>query len=70
MLSDIRAGGIVPDNALPDHANTVRRLSELQGDPLILTLARGIIVRRSRTMHVVVVEGCEAGALQEVSWTT
>jgi len=42
MRSDIRPGGTFPDYALPDHANTVRKLSELQGDdPLVLTLARG-----------------------------
>lgn len=42
MRSDIRPGGTFPDYALPDHTNTVRRLSELQGDdPLVLTLARG-----------------------------
>jgi hypothetical protein len=38
MRPDIRPGGIFPDYALPDHTNTVRKLSELQGrDPLILT---------------------------------
>jgi hypothetical protein len=32
-------GGIFPDYELPDHTNTMRRLSELPGDdPLILTL--------------------------------
>jgi peroxiredoxin len=42
MRSDIVPGGIFPDYALPDHTDTVRKLSELQGrDPLILTLARG-----------------------------
>jgi peroxiredoxin len=42
MRSDIKPGGTFPDYALPDHTNTVRRLSEIQGDdPLILTLARG-----------------------------
>ena len=40
MRSDIVPGGIFPDYELPDHTNTMRRLSELQGDdPLILTLA-------------------------------
>ncbi|HEX3322531.1 MAG TPA: hypothetical protein VHR84_17635 [Terriglobales bacterium] len=42
MRSDIVAGGILPDYALPDHTGVVRKISELQGeDPLILTLARG-----------------------------
>jgi hypothetical protein len=42
MRSDIVPGGVFPDYELPDHTNTKRRLSDLQGeDPLILTLARG-----------------------------
>jgi len=42
MRPDIRPGGTFPDYELPDHANQVRKLSELQGeDPLVLTLARG-----------------------------
>ena len=28
MRSDIRPGGTFPDYALPDHTNTVRKLSE------------------------------------------
>jgi hypothetical protein len=40
MRSDIVPGGIFPDYELPDHINTMRRLSELQSDdPLVLTLA-------------------------------
>jgi hypothetical protein len=35
VRSDIRPGGTFPDDALPDHTNTVRKLSEAQGaDPL------------------------------------
>jgi peroxiredoxin len=42
MRSDIAHGGTFPDYELPDQAQTIRKLSELQGDdPLILTLARG-----------------------------
>lgn len=42
MRCDITAGSHLPDYALPDHAGTVRTLSELQGrDPLILSLSRG-----------------------------
>ena len=42
MRSDIVPGGVFPDYALPDHTDTVRSLSEVQGrDPMILTLARG-----------------------------
>jgi peroxiredoxin len=37
MRSDIVPGGIFPDFQLPDHTNTARKLSELQGDdPLIV----------------------------------
>ena len=32
MRSDIKPGGTLPDYALPDHTNTVRKLSELQGE--------------------------------------
>ena len=39
MRSDIAPGGVFPDYALPDHTETVRSLSEIQGrDPMILTL--------------------------------
>jgi len=42
MRSDIVPGNVVPDYALPDHSNTVRKLSELQGrDPMVLLLSRG-----------------------------
>ncbi len=32
MRADIVPGGVFPDYALPDHEETVRTLSELQGD--------------------------------------
>lgn len=36
MRSDIVPGGVFPDYALPDHTETVRSLSEVQGrDPMI-----------------------------------
>jgi hypothetical protein len=42
MRSDIVPGSVFPDYSLPDHTETVRSLSELQGDdPLVLTLSRG-----------------------------
>ena len=42
MRADIVPGGVFPDYELPDHTNTVRELSDIQGrDPMILTLARG-----------------------------
>ena len=53
MRSDIRPGGTFPDYALPDHTNTVRTLSELQGeDPLVLTLARGNYCPKEHQQHL------------------
>ena len=46
-------GGTFPDYALPDHTDTVRKLSELQGDdPLILTLARGNYCPKEHQQHL------------------
>ncbi|HEY7176911.1 MAG TPA: redoxin domain-containing protein [Micromonosporaceae bacterium] len=53
MRSDIIPGGIFPDYALPDHTDTVRRLSDVQGrDPLILTLARGHYCPKEHQQHL------------------
>ena len=53
MRSDIRPGGVFPDYALPDHTDTVRKLSELQGDdPLVLTLARGNYCPKEHQQHL------------------
>jgi peroxiredoxin len=53
MRSDIRPGGTFPDYALPDHTNTVRKLSELQGDdPLVLTLALGNYCPKEHQQHL------------------
>ncbi len=53
MRSDINPGGNFPDYALPDHTNTVRKLSELQGDdPLVLTLARGNYCPKEHQQHL------------------
>jgi len=53
MRSDIVPGGVFPDYTLPDHAGTVRTLSELQGrDPLILTLARGHYCPKEHQQHL------------------
>jgi len=50
---DIKAGGIFADYELPDHAGTLRKLSELQGeDPLILTLARGHYCPKDHQQHL------------------
>ena len=53
MRSDIKPGGTFPDYALPDHTNTVRKLSDIQGDdPLILTLARGGYCPKEHQQHL------------------
>jgi predicted enzyme related to lactoylglutathione lyase len=53
MRSDIVPGKVFPDYELPDHTDTLRRLSELQGDdPLILTLARGHYCPKEHQQHL------------------
>src|SRR5215470_13857566 len=53
MRSDIVAGGVFPDYALPDHNGTVRTLSELQGrDPMVLRLARGHYCPKEHQQHL------------------
>jgi peroxiredoxin len=53
MRSDIQPGGTFPDYELPDHTDTPRKLSELQGDdPLILTLARGHYCPKEHQQHL------------------
>ncbi len=53
MRSDIKPGGVFPDYALPDHTNTVRKLSEIQGtDPMIITLARGNYCPKEHQQHL------------------
>src|SRR6202161_4101263 len=57
MRSDITAGGVFPDYALPDHTSTVRRLSEIQGrDPMIVTLARGNYCPKEHRQHLELAE--------------
>jgi peroxiredoxin len=52
MRSDITPGAKFPDYELPDHAKARRRLSELQGDDvLILTLARGHYCPKEHQQH-------------------
>ncbi len=52
MRPDIVPGAAFPDYELPDHTNTPRRLSELQGDdPLVLTLARGHYCPKEHQQH-------------------
>jgi hypothetical protein len=45
-------GVVLPDYQFPDHTGTPRRLSELQGDPLILTLARGHYCPKEHRQHL------------------
>jgi peroxiredoxin len=53
MRSDIVSGGIFPDYELPDHTDTVRKLSEIQGDdPLILKFARGHYCPKEHQQHL------------------
>ena len=53
MRSDIAPGAVFPDYQLPDHAETPRRLCELQGqDPMILTLARGHYCPKEHQQHL------------------
>jgi peroxiredoxin len=52
MRSDLTPGAVLPDFALPDHTDTVRTLSEIQGDdPMILTLARGHYCPKEHQQH-------------------
>ena len=53
MRPDIVPGGVFPDYELPDHTNTVRTLSEIQGDdPMIVTLARGHYCPKEHQQHL------------------
>jgi peroxiredoxin len=53
MRHDIVPGSVFPDYQLPDHAGSLRKLSELQGDdPLILTLARGHYCPKEHQQHL------------------
>lgn len=49
MREDIKVGAQFPDYELPDHTNTMRKLSHLQGmDPMVLMLGRGIYCPKDR----------------------
>ena len=53
MRPDIVPGATFPDYELPDHTDTPRKLSELQGDdPMILTLARGHYCPKEHQQHL------------------
>jgi peroxiredoxin len=49
MREDIRIGATFPDYELPDHTDTPRKLSFLQGDdPMVLTLNRSVFCPKDR----------------------
>jgi peroxiredoxin len=49
MRDDIVPGAAFPDYELPDHTDTPRRLSTLQGDdPMVVTLNRGLYCPKDR----------------------
>jgi len=53
MRPDIVPGATFPDYELPDHTDTPRKLSEIQGDdPMILTLARGHYCPKEHMQHL------------------
>ena len=53
MRHDLVPGAVFPDYQLPDHTDTPRKLSELQGDdPLILTLSRGHYCPKEHQQHL------------------
>ena len=53
MRPDVVPGHKFPDYELPDHTDTPRKLSELQGDdPMILTLARGHYCPKEHQQHL------------------
>jgi len=50
---DIVPGALFPDYELPDHTDTMRKLTEIQGDdPMILTLARGHYCPKEHQQHL------------------
>lgn len=74
MRSDITVGGIFPNYELPDHTNTLRRLSFIQGnDPMVLMLGRGIYCPKDRQqLHELVhfSKQCAVGFTRLVTITT
>lgn len=74
MRKDIEAGAALPDYELPDHTDTPRKLSLLQGDdPMVLTLHRGSFCPKDRQqLHQLVPfsRQCRVGLTRLVSITT
>jgi peroxiredoxin len=74
MRTDIIEGATLPDYELPDHTNTRRKLSLLQGnDPMILMLGRGFYCPKDRQqLHELVrfSKQCAVGFTRLVTITT
>ena len=74
MRADVIPGAAFPDFELPDHTDTPRKLSFLQGDdPMVLTLHRGIYCPKDRQqLHQLVPfsKQCAVGFTRLVSITT
>lgn len=74
MRADIVEGGTFPDYELPDHTDTSRRLSVLQGDdPMVLTLHRGFYCPKDRQQLQQLIpfsKQCAVGFTRLVSITT
>lgn len=74
MRSDIEPGATFPDYELPDHTDTRRKLSFLQGDdPMVLTLHRGFFCPKDRQQFHQLVpfsKKCAVGFVRLVSITT
>jgi peroxiredoxin len=57
MREDVVEGALFPDYELPDHTDTPRTLSLLQGnDPMVVTLTRGIYCPKDRQQLLQLVE--------------
>lgn len=74
MREDIVKGATFPDYELPDHTQTRRKLSFLQGpDPMVLTLNRGVWCPKDRMQLLPLVEfskQCAVGFVRLVTITT
>ena len=74
MRADIVEGAAFPDYELPDHTNTPRKLSLLQGeDPMVLTLNRGVWCPKDRMQLLRLVDfsrECAVGFTRLVTITT
>lgn len=74
MRDDIRPGATFPDYELPDHTDTMRKLSVLQGDdPMVVVLSRGYYCPKDRQQLMELVPfaaHCVVGFTRLVTITT